>query len=78
MTEREQFEAWVSASGRGHLLERDYPFDGYADLTVTAWWTAWQASRAALIDQPVTLTDSECEQIANIMNMNRKSFRRRA
>jgi hypothetical protein len=45
--EREAFEAWVSASGREHMLERDHPHLWYKDLTVSAWWTAWQA-RAAL------------------------------
>lgn len=50
--EREDFEAWVSASRRSHMLGRDR--DGwYESLTVTAWWTAWQA-RATL---PSTSTD---------------------
>lgn len=45
--ERQLFEAWVTAGGRGHLLELDHPHLWYKDLTITAWWTAWQA-RAAL------------------------------
>jgi hypothetical protein len=45
--ERERFKAWVSASGRAHLLEREVPHGWYIDLNVTAWWTAWQA-RAAI------------------------------
>lgn len=44
--ERAAFEAWVSASGRAHLLERDEKHGYYKDLTVTAWWTAWQARAA--------------------------------
>lgn len=49
MTTRERFEEWVSASGRAHLLERDHPHLWYKDLTVTAWWTAWQeADRQAV------------------------------
>jgi hypothetical protein len=41
---RESFEAWITASGRGHLLELDTPHLWYKDLNVTAWWTAWQAA----------------------------------
>lgn len=44
--EREAFETWVAASGRAHVLTRDDRNDWYADLTVTAWWTAWQARAA--------------------------------
>lgn len=49
--EREQFEAWVSASGRAHLLGRDEPHLWYKDLTVSAWWTAWQAATQATCPQ---------------------------
>ena len=44
--ERKAFEGWVAASGRAHMLKRDDRNDWYADLTVTAWWTAWQARAA--------------------------------
>ena len=44
--EREAFEAWVSASGRAHLLALDEPHGWYKDLMVTAWWTAWLARAA--------------------------------
>ena len=42
---RAAFEAWVSASGRAHLLKRAKQ-GWYEDLTVTAWWTAWKAASA--------------------------------
>lgn len=45
--EREAFEAWISASGRADMLEREKPHGWYLDLTITAFWTAWQA-RATL------------------------------
>lgn len=48
--ERETFEAWVRASGRSHMLERESEHGWYENLTITAWWTAWQA-RAALAAQ---------------------------
>jgi hypothetical protein len=48
--EREAFEAWVSASGREHMLERDHPHLWYKDLTVSAWWTAWQAALSSRAD----------------------------
>ena len=41
--ERAAFEAWVSNSGRAHLLVLDAPNGWYKDLTVTAWWSAWIA-----------------------------------
>ena len=44
--ERAAFEVWIAASGRAHLLTVS-PQGWYEDLTVAAWWTAWQA-RAAL------------------------------
>ena len=40
-SERPGFEAWVSASGRAHMLGRDER-GWYKDLTITAWWSAWQ------------------------------------
>ena len=44
--ERAEFEAWVSASGRAHLLGRDKTHGYYKDMTVTAWWAVWQARAA--------------------------------
>lgn len=43
------FEAWISASGRGHMLEKS-KHGWYIDLNVTAWYAgwcgAWQAARS--------------------------------
>ncbi len=39
--ERTAFEAWISGSGRAHMLKRGCRLGDYEDLTVTAWWAAW-------------------------------------
>ncbi len=59
LSTREKFEAWISASGRSHLLERDDTHDWYKDLTITAMWSAWQAN--ALVSH-----DDETEQTAKM------------
>lgn len=54
INERVAFESWVADSGRSHLLERRNGDRGwYTDLTVTAWWTAWEA-RALLATSPTS------------------------
>lgn len=65
MDEREQFEAWVSASGRGHMLERETPHGWYLDLTVTAWWTAWQESRRVAVENAIKIVESHQVPVGN-------------
>lgn len=66
MSDDPLFDKWWEHHGQ-------YVRAGGGQYEISFAFAAWQASRASLSDQPV-LTDSECEQIANIINMNRKTL----
>jgi len=53
--ERAAFEAWVESKGDADVawLERDKRHGFYINLTVSAWWEAWQAARRAAPSAPM-------------------------
>jgi hypothetical protein len=78
---QEEFEATyrtcfpIAAELQPNLFSFELDDGEYVEAKVHVAFTLWQAARAtAVADQPATLTDNECEQIANIINMNRKTF----
>lgn len=68
---RAEFEAWVSASGRGHLLTRSNGGRGwYIDLDMTAWWAGWQGGWQAARSAPrAALTEADQRIIAAAKNL---------
>jgi hypothetical protein len=80
MTEREEFEeAMRSVLGKQGMQNTDVTFSQNDDqeyrVRAVQWARLGWEARATLADQePAMLTDSECEQIADIINMNRKTL----
>lgn len=69
MTSREQFEAWAEEAGAlpwGYLKKQRTQNDGYSVQIYNYMWSAWQASREAVViqlpdrrDYEETLSDHE-------------------
>lgn len=75
--ERAKFEAWITSTGRGHMLERNSPNGWYIDLNVTAWWAGWQAAIAASHAPDATLAATSGATSAAKVELERDAARYR-
>lgn len=62
MTSREQFEAWAEEAGAlpwGYLKKQRTQNDGYSVQIYNYMWSAWQASREAVVVEPPELFEDD-------------------